>query len=231
MFPVSLPLAVLVVLVPLAAQVTSRPKAPKQQLRGPKSVQRQAWRWVTFLELPARRAEAADALLKMGKPAVPLLVRGLNNPRTEIVQQIAHILRALGAAGGDAKAKLQELAKGKDKRAFAAAWALAGIEPIGITVVADYNKHVVLELDRTGKVVHTIKGFKGPWDAERLPNGNYLVTEYSGNVVKEVTRAGKVVWQYKKNLASPYKAERLPNGNTLIANSGRNKIIEVSTLR
>ncbi len=55
---------------PIASQpgTTSKPQKPDDEVR------KQARRWVTFLELDNRRAEAANGLLKMGPEAVPALV-------------------------------------------------------------------------------------------------------------------------------------------------------------
>ncbi len=188
---------------------------------------KQARRWVTFLELDDRRAEAANALLKMGAKAVPALVQALNNPRPVVAQTVAHILRALGSQAASAKEKLIALSNSDDNQlAYAARYALAGIQPAGITLVADYSSNKVLELDKTGKVVCTLTGVKGPWDADRLPNGNYLICSYTEKKVVEMTAKGKVVWSFSK-LKGPVRAQRLPNGNTLIADYGGRCVLEV----
>ncbi|MDD2666839.1 MAG: hypothetical protein PHI74_07120, partial [Methanocellales archaeon] len=59
-------------------------------------------------------------------------------------------------------------------------------------------------------------GLNGPFDAERLTNGNTLITDGFNNRVIEVTPAGTIVWQYS-GLLQPTDADRLSNGNTLIA--------------
>ncbi len=203
------------VLAPLLAsqsETTSNPQKPDDE------AQKQARRWVTFLELDNRRAEAANALLKMGAKAVPALVQALNNPRPVVAQTVAHILRVLGSQAASAKEKLIALSKSEDKQlAYLARYALFGVvQPPGITLVADHAHHRVLELDKTGKVVRTLTGVEGPWDAERLPNGNYLICALRDKKVVEITAKGKVVWSFAK-LKWPHKAQRLPNGNTLIA--------------
>lgn len=217
-------LLLLLVFAPQAVaqpSVTTRP-APSKQL------EKQARKWVTFLELDERRAEAANALLAMGSPALPALVQALDDPRPLVVQRVAQVLRALGAAALPAKARLESMARSKDpKLALAAAHALAGIQPAGVTLVANYASNTVEELDKDHKVLRTLKAAKGPWDADRLPNGNYLITDYVQNKVIEVTKDDKVVWSFAKT-KNPYKADRLANGNTLVADYGNARVVEVS---
>lgn len=204
-----------------AARPTKASTRPSKQLR-------QAWKWVTFLELPDRRAEAANELLKMGALAVPALVRGLDDPRPVVVQRVAQILRALAAEALPAKARLEALAKSDDPQlAHAAAYALAGIQPAGFTLIANFSNQAVEELDKDHKVVRTLKVAKGPWDAERLPNGNYLITDYTSSKVIEATAEGKEVWSYA-GAKNPFKADRLANGNTLIADYNNGRVLEVS---
>lgn len=202
---------------PIASQVDTTSKPQKPPKKQDDEAQKQAHRWVTFLEIDNRRAEAANALLKMGAKAVQTLVQALDNPRPMVAQTVAHILRVLGSQAASAKERLTALSNSDDKQlAYLARYALFGIQPAGITLVADHAHHRVLELDKTGKVVRTLTGFEGPWDAERLPNGNYLICALRDKKVVEMTAKGKVVWSFAK-LKWPHKAQRLPNGNTLIA--------------
>ena len=104
------------------AETTSKPQKPDDE------AQKQAHRWVTFLELDNRRAEAADALLKMGAKAVPALVQALNNPHPVVAQTVAHILRVLGSQAASAKERLTVLSNSDDKQlAYLARYALFGI--------------------------------------------------------------------------------------------------------
>ncbi len=208
---------------PIGSQpgTTSQPQKPDfQERQHSAAAQKQARRWVTFLELDNRRAEGANALLKMGQDAVPALVMALNDPRPVVAQTVAHILR-FGSQAASAKERLIALSNSDDKQlAYLARYALFGVaQPAGITLVADQGSHKILELNKTGKVVRTLTGVRGPWDVERLPNGNYLISSYLGKKVVEMTAKGKVVWSYAE-LTNPYKAQRLPNGNTLIADLG-----------
>jgi PQQ-like domain len=199
------------------AETTSKPQKPDDE------AQKQARRWVTFLEIDDRRAEAVNALLQMGPDAVQALVQALNHPRPVIAQTVAHILRVLGSQAASAKERLIALSNSDDKQlANLARYALFGVaQPGGITLVADIRGGgKVVELDKAGKVVRTLTGVKDPRDAERLLNGNYLICGTNDKKVVELTAKGEVVWSYAK-LKKPYKAQRLPNGNTLIADLGR----------
>ena len=217
--------AVLAPAIASQAETTSKPQKPPRKQND--EAQKQARRWVTFLELDSRRAKAADALLKMGPDAVPALVRALNDPRPVVAQTVAHILRVLGSQASSARTRLIALSNSDDKQlAYLARYALVSIQRAGMTLVADHAHHRVLELDKTGKVVRTLTGVNGPWDAERLPNGNYLICSHADKKVVEMTARGKVVWSFSK-LKGPVKAERLPNGNTLIADFGGGCVLEV----
>ena len=53
------------------------------------------------------------------------------------------------------------------------------------------------------------------WDAERLPNGNYLAVLYHDSRIVEITKGGKVVWTFK-SVKMPLDADRqirVYNGN------------------
>ena len=95
---------------------------------------------------------------------------------------------------------------------------------VGRTLIALYNEHRVLEVDRDGKVLLELKGYNGPWGARRLPNGNLLVNWFSSHTVIEYDAENNEVWSVKLE-TYPWSAERLANGNTLI---GLNqKVIEI----
>lgn len=86
----------------------------------------------------------------------------------------------------------------------------------------------VLEVDTTGKIVHTIPvSGTSYWNsAEKLPNGRYLVAAGSAGKVVEVDKTGKVYWEYTAKHVG--HATRLPNGNTLITQIDEKKILEVN---
>ncbi len=170
------------VLAPLLASQAETRSKPVDE------TQKQARRWVTFLELDNRRAEAANGLLKMGAKAVPALVQALKNPHLVVTQRVSQILRVLGSQAAAAKERLMALSNSDDKQlAYLARYALAGIQPAGITLVVDCENDKVVELDKTGKVVRTLTGVRGPSDAERLPNGNYLICSHTDKKVVEMT--------------------------------------------
>ncbi len=208
-------------LAPLVAsqsKPTSKPQKPDDE------AQKQARRWVTFLEIDNRRAEAANALLKMSAKAVPALVQALDDPRPVVAQRVCHILRALGSQAAAAKERLTALSNSKDPQlAYAARWALASFHPQGIILVADSRANRVVEFDKDGKKVLEITNLRNVFVAERLPNGRYLVLLFEEGV-KEIDSKGKVYWEYK---TSANCATRLPGGNTLICDSRESQVIEI----
>ncbi len=93
----------------LAPSIASQPGTTSKPQKPDDDAQKQARRWVTFLELDNRRAEAVSVLLKMGPQAVPALVQALNDPRPVVAQTVAHILRVLGSQASSARTKLTAL--------------------------------------------------------------------------------------------------------------------------
>jgi hypothetical protein len=72
-------------------------------------------------------------------------------------------------------------------------------------------------------------GLYGPWDVERLANGNTLIADTYNFRVIEVNSAGTIVWSYPA-FGMPTDAERLANGNTLISEFYyTNRVIEVDS--
>jgi hypothetical protein len=190
-------------------------------------VHREANRMVKQLELPGQRSAAVTRLLALGAAAVPELARALTDPRAEIAVTAMGILRMLGPHAAPALPRLMKIASGRDERmAIAAKWAMAGIRPLGITLVADINKQRLVEFDQKGKVILEIGKLSSIWDAERLPNGNYLVCRGGTNRILELDRKGTVVWKYDK-ARFPMDADRLPSGNTLICDTKRKRVIEI----
>lgn len=203
-------------LVAVVSQATSQGVIAEK----PISVSKQATRLVRLLELPSRRLDSARKLLKLGKDAVPALTRAMNDPRLEVVCRVAIFLRMMGDDAKLAIPTLRKVVKGSDpKLAYAAQWALSAFHPIGITMVADYAKHRIIEFDESGKEVLEITKLKGIFGAERLPNGNYLIALAGQSRVQEIDRKGKVIWEYQQKSINPLGATRLPTGHTLIANT------------
>jgi hypothetical protein len=120
----------------------------------------------------------------------------------------------------------------------------------GRTMVAESGNARLVEVDRDGKIVHTVPLTVDKPDphrdtrmARKLENGNYLVCHEGDGKVREYDRAGKVVWSYALDLGgrprSPghgpeghgtevYGAIRLPDGNTVIAGGNNNRVLEVN---
>ncbi len=122
--------------------------------------------------------------------------------------------------------------------------------PDGLTMIAESGNGRIIEVDRSGKIVHEIAltidhpdPHRDTRMARKLANGHYLVCHEGDGKVREYDESGKVVWTYALDLAgrprSPghgpeghgtevFGALRLPSGNTLIAAGNGNRVIEVS---
>jgi hypothetical protein len=191
------------------------------------SPDRIARRLARMLELPDKRHEAINGLLRLGSDSVPALVATLNDPRPEIVIIALTTIGTLGGLAESALPSLDKLASGEDKPiATAASWAMHKMRPIGITLIAEYDSNLITRIDAAGKATK-LEGLNGPFDVELLPNDNYLVVEYGANRVCELDAKGKLVWEYNK-LSQPIDADALPNGNILIVERASKQVIEVT---
>lgn len=225
-----LQLACCVLSLPLGSALRAQETRPTTRKAPPEAVgevAKDAGRLVKLLELDRQAEEASQALVRLGKQALPPLIVALDDPRMKVR---VRAVRVLGSMGSDARSALPWLRKfAKDENghlAFPAFEALTRIQNSGRMLVADYSENRIFEVDDAGKETFAIKEIFGVWDVERLPNGNLLLTEFSVNRVREMTPEGKVVWTYG-NLKNPYDADRLPNGNTLIADTFGRRVIEV----
>ncbi|MCA8956007.1 MAG: DUF1553 domain-containing protein [Planctomycetes bacterium] len=121
--------------------------------------------------------------------------------------------------------------------------------PDGNTMVAESGPGRILELDRAGKVVHTIALRVARSDPHRdtrlvrpLRDGGYLVAHEGDGVVREYARDGSVRWEFAVPLFGKprrpghgvdswgnqvFAAVRLPNGNTLISTGNGHSVLEV----
>jgi len=101
----------------------------------------------------------------------------------------------------------------------------------GNTVIVESGVGRIIEVDRSGKLVHQIPLKPGGTQSTRLmritPNGNYLVCSERPGIVIEYNREGEIVWDYLIK-TRVYGAIRLKNGNTLIASGSGNSVVEVS---
>lgn len=208
-------------------------KAPAQRPSKAKNDAKSAHRFLTFLELPARRTQAVRGLLMLGSASVPALLRGANHPNPAVVTMSMHMLGELGPLAAPATSELQAIADNRrSPNRHAASWALSRIQGDGRILIADYTVGQILAVppgpDGAGGLESEVllKNMGNAWDVEPLGNGNYLVTHYTDNKVVEYSPAGKEVWSYS-DLGSPLDADRLPNGNTLISDTYKNRVIEV----
>lgn len=120
----------------------------------------------------------------------------------------------------------------------------------GLVMVAESGNRRIIEVDRDGKIQHSIDLTVDHPDAHRdtrlareLKNGNYVVCHEADGAVREYDSEGKVVWSYMLDLGgrpespghgpeghgtSLYSAYRLENGNTLIGGGNNNRVLEVT---
>ncbi len=222
------------VFMALAAMTALAAGAPAQPASRPESRRaqhlphhREAAKLIKQLELPSRRADAVNKLLRLGKDAAPDLGRALHDPRPDVVLCVAQMLRMLGPDAEPALADMERLLKSSDRKlANAARYAMSGVSPAGITVVPVFGRGELRELDAKGKTLRTITNLPSIFSARRLVNGNYLVCLINQSSVKEINDKGDEVW-VRKDVGMPTAAKRLPNGNTLICESRKHRIIEV----
>jgi hypothetical protein len=89
--------------------------------------------------------------------------------------------------------------------------------PTGNTLITEYGKTRVIEVNRAGDIIWEYRAFGSSllMDADRLGDGNTLISDYGIGRVIEIDNIGYIVWE-KSSLSRPMDAERLQNGNTLI---------------
>lgn len=120
--------------------------------------------------------------------------------------------------------------------------------PNGRTMIAESGNQRLIEVDKSGKIVHEIPltvDKPSPGSDTRLvrsvPGAGYVVAHEADGKVREYDRKGKVVWEYALALngkpaspgatghgASVFGVKRLANGNTLIGGGNNNRVIEVN---
>ena len=120
----------------------------------------------------------------------------------------------------------------------------------GLTMIAESGPGRIIEVDKDGKIVKSIKlklnnphPHRDTRQVEKLPNGNYLVTHEGDSAIREYDKDGNVVWEYEVPLFDKarkgghgpdawgnyaFASIRLPNGNTLIATGNGHSVIEVT---
>jgi hypothetical protein len=210
------PIAMLLAEAVLSAQ--SSPKdATSPEVRTSQQLARQ-------LELPARRGQAVDGLLRIGAPAVPALLAQARHPDLAIARVALQVLAALEHEGLAAVPELEQLAAGEGERAQAAAWALARLPRRGTFLVAVADEGVVREFDDTGVEIWKREKVGDVWTASLLANGNLLVAGQDFGA-REYDAESNIVWQSEQRTACG--AERLVDGNTLVICAGANGLTEV----
>ena len=104
--------------------------------------------------------------------------------------------------------------------------------PGGLVMVAESGPMQLVEVDREGKVVKTVK-LKTDQKrthhqmrcARKTANGNYLVGQYGDGVLREYGPAGEIVREIPQKMA--FSGIRLPDGNTLMATGDCHKLVEM----
>jgi HEAT repeat protein len=99
---------------------------------------------------------------------------------------------------------------------------------IGRTLICDYQRNRLVELDSNGKQVWEHPVGTHPWACQGLPNGHRLVASYSARSVTEYDAKGAIVWAKMNLPGGPTGVERLDNGNTLVACSDSNQVLELN---
>lgn len=95
----------------------------------------------------------------------------------------------------------------------------------GLTIVTQYGKNLVLELDREGKERWRTE-IDSPWGCQGLPNGHRVISSYRGKYVVEFDEEGREVWRVEGLPGNAMGLHRLVNGNTVVACSASNWVME-----
>jgi hypothetical protein len=120
-------------------------------------------------------------------------------------------------------------------------------------MIAESGPARIIEIDRTGKLLHEMRLKTEHPDAHsdtrlvrKLAGGNYLVCHEADGAVREYTPDGKVVWEFgvplfcqeRKDGHGPeafgnkvFSAVRLPSGNTLVGAGNGHSLLEVTPER
>lgn len=120
----------------------------------------------------------------------------------------------------------------------------------GNVMIAESGAGRIIEVNRDGKIVHSLKLTVDRPDAHRdtrlvrkLDTGNYLVCHEGDGKLREYDPTGKVVWQYDVPLFDKkrrgghgpeafgnqtFGAVRLKNGNTLLTTGNGHSVLEVT---
>jgi hypothetical protein len=203
----------------VAAMPAQQPASSKLQPTVP------ADRLVKLLELDEQRGKASMELWRLGKDAVPALMRALGDPRDEIVEAACAVLAEIGTEAAAAVPDLERLqasAKGRRQRALRWAWHGAGVTGIA---VAEWGRGQIVLLDSKGNASGKVPALKGVWDAQPLPESHFLVTEVGSGKVRELDAKSNEVWHV--DAPGAMSAQRLPSGNTLIASRDKSSVCEL----
>lgn len=104
--------------------------------------------------------------------------------------------------------------------------------PEGRVMVAESGPMQLVEVDREGKVVKTVKLTTDQERthhqmrcARKIANGDYLVGQYGDGVMREYSPTGEIVLEIPQKMA--FSGIRLPCGNTLMATGDAHRVLEI----
>ena len=104
--------------------------------------------------------------------------------------------------------------------------------PDGRVMVAESGPMQLVEVDRDGKVVKTVKlkteqqrAHHQMRCARKIANGNYLVGQYGDGVMREYGPSGEIVREIPQKMS--FSGIRLSNGNTLMATGDSHQVLEI----
>jgi len=187
------------------------------------------------------KLEALRGMLShANRDALPPLVKLLGSEELSVRVGSARLLRAVSGkrfgfvAYEDAKNRKTAVLKWRD-------WIASNAQTVdlskplrirrellGRTLVCDYQRNRVIELDANGNAVWERPVGRHPWGCQGLPNGHRLIACYSTRTVTEYDAKGSVHWAKSSLPGGPTSVERLDNGNTLIACTDSGKVVEVN---
>jgi len=185
--------------------------------------------------------EATLALLKHGRrDALPMLAALLDSGELDVRVRAVQVLRAVSGKRflfvayeepekrRDAVLKWRKwITEHSQTVAIKFPLRLTKVE-IGRTLICDYQRNRIIELDADGKQVWEHPVGTHPWACQGLSNGHRLVASYNARSVTEYDAKGTMVWGKTNLPGGPTGVQRLDNGNTLVACSDSNQILELN---
>ncbi len=185
------------------------------------------------------KAEAARGLLThSNREALPVLVQLLSSADLKTrVRAVKYLRAASGKRYGfmayetpnnrkSATLKWREWVAGNGQTAKLKLPLRETAVEVGRTIICNYSRNRVIELDSHGKKIWEHPVGTHPWACQGLSNGHRIVACYSTRTVTEYDGKGKIVWAKTSLPGGPTGVQRLENGNTLVALTDSHQVIE-----